>query len=172
MNFLIFLPLPSPPLPELSLERGHPAYLSEGKGARRRRSSGKENKETGGRSKDRSHSFAGGDKKEKKERKYAALERVHSTGGRGEEERRRCEEERRSGEEEKRRRDEEKRRGEDEKRKGEEERRRWEGVVPGAKSILLIEDNLEPLLSPDIIQDLPMEEEDQEGGVEEEHAAR
>ena len=76
-------PPPSSPLPELA-ERGHPAYQSEGKGARRRRSSGKENKE-GGRSKDRSHSFASGDKKEKKERKYAGLERVQSSGGRGEE---------------------------------------------------------------------------------------
>ena len=52
-------------------ERGHPAYLSEGKGPRKRKNSGKENKE--GKGKDRSHSFHG--KVDKRERKYLALER-------------------------------------------------------------------------------------------------
>ena len=57
--------------------------------------------------------------------------------------------------------------------------RRGEGVVAGARSILLIEDNLQPLeveqqgsqvqvvnSSPDIIQDLPREPERKEEGEE------
>ena len=99
-------------------ERGHPAYLSEGKGPRKRKNSGKENKE--GKGKDRSHSFHG--KMDKKERKYLALERQQK------EEPVRCE----------------------------------ETVVSGARSILLTEDNLNPIShqsSPDLIQDLPTPEE-------------
>ena len=99
-------------------ERGHPAYLSEGKGPRKRKNSGKENKD--GKGKDRSHSFHG--KVDKKERKYLALERHHK------EEPVRCE----------------------------------ETVVSGARSILLTEDNLNPIShqsSPDLIQDLPTPEE-------------
>ena len=99
-------------------ERGHPAYLSEGKGPRKRKNSGKENKD--GKGKDRSHSFHG--KMDKKERKYLALERQHK------EEPVRCE----------------------------------ETVVSGARSILLTEDNLNPIShqsSPDLIQDLPTPEE-------------
>ena len=60
-------------VPELP-PRSHPAYLSEGKGSRKRKNSGKENKESKG--KDRSHSFHG--KLDKKERKYVALERKYS----------------------------------------------------------------------------------------------
>ena len=41
-------------------------------------------------------------------------------------------------------------------------------MVPGARSILLTEDNLEPLhSSPDIIQDLPKEQEQETGGQKE-----
>ena len=82
--------------------------------------------------KDRSHSFAPGDRKERRERKAANIE-----GG----------------------------------------PRRGEGVVAGARSILLTEDNLQPLeqeqqlgssqlvlnSSPDIIQDLPRDPEGKEG---------
>ena len=99
-------------------ERGHPAYLSEGKGPRKRKNSGKENKD--GKGKDRSHSFHG--KVDKKERKYLALERQQK---------------------------EVPLRGE-------------ETVVSGARSILLTEDNLNPIShqsSPDLIQDLPTPEE-------------
>ena len=99
-------------------ERGHPAYLSEGKGPRKRKNSGKENKE--GKGKDRSHSFHG--KVDKKERKYLALERQQK----------------------------------------EELVRSEETVVRGARSILLTEDNLNPIShqsSPDLIQDLPTPEE-------------
>ena len=108
-------------------ERGHPAYLSEGKGPRKRKNSGKENKE-GRQGKDRSHSFHG--KLDKKERKYLALER---------------------------------------QQKGEEalsspQCNCEETVVSGARSILLTEDNLNPISqahksSPDLIQDLPSQEE-------------
>ena len=59
--------------PELP-DRNHPAYLSEGKGSRKRKNSGKESKESKG--KDRSHSFHG--KLDKKEKKYVALERKAS----------------------------------------------------------------------------------------------
>ena len=102
-------------------ERGHPAYLSEGKGPRKRKNSGKENKE--GKGKDRSHSFHG--KVDKRERKYLALERHQK-----EEAACTCE----------------------------------ETVVTGARSILLTEDNLNPISqahksSPDLIQDLPTAEE-------------
>ena len=100
-------------------ERGHPAYLSEGKGPRKRKNSGKENKD--GKGKDRSHSFHG--KMDKKERKYLALERHQ---------------------------------------KPEEPVRSEETVVSGARSILLTEDNLNPISlqsSPDLIQDLPTPEE-------------
>ena len=83
--------------------------------------------------KDRSHSFAPGDRKERRERKAAA----NIEGG----------------------------------------PRRGEGVVAGARSILLTEDNLQPLeqqqqlgssqlvlnSSPDIIQDLPRDPEGKEG---------
>ena len=78
--------------------------------------------------KDRSHSFAPGDRKERRERKAGA----NIEGG----------------------------------------PRRGEGVVAGARSILLIEDNLQPLQqgsqlvlnsSPDIIQDLPRDPEGKEG---------
>ena len=136
--------------------------MSEGKG-RRRRSSGKENKEADKVSssmsiyhclvddclqvtglkvgKDRSHSFAPGDRKERRDRKLAAVERLGGEPG----------------------------------------PRRGEGVVAGARSILLIEDNLQPLVgteveqqgsqvvvnsSPDIIQDLPREPERKEEGEE------
>ena len=83
--------------------------------------------------KDRSHSFAPGDRKERRERKAANIE-----GG----------------------------------------PRRGEAVVAGARSILLTEDNLQPLVteveqqlgsqlvlnsSPDIIQDLPRDPEGKEG---------
>ena len=151
-HLLIHPHFSSSPASELA-GRGHPAYLSEGKG-RRRRSSGKENKE-GDKvnmsiaimidthfvfkvsaikvGKDRSHSFAPGDRKERRERKAANME-----GG----------------------------------------PRRGEGVVAGARSILLTEDNLQPLVteveqqlgsqlvlssSPDIIQDLPRDPEGKEG---------
>ena len=102
-------------------ERGHPAYLSEGKGSRKRRNSGKENKE--GKGKDRSHSFHG--KVDKRERKYLALERQQKEAAACT-----CE----------------------------------ETVVTGARSILLTEDNLNPVSqshksSPDLIQDLPAAEE-------------
>ena len=100
-------------------ERGHPAYLSEGKGSRKRRNSGKENKE--GKGKDRSHSFHG--KVDKRERKYLALERQQKEAAACT-----CE----------------------------------ETVVTGARSILLTEDNLNPIShqsSPDLIQDLPTPEE-------------
>lgn len=150
-----------PPLPELP-DRSHPVYQSEGKGARKRRNSGKENKD--GKGKDRSHSFHG--KVDKKERKYAALERVNSTDPKfgcfnpvielspqkvspgsklGKQNGAQCTCE--------------------------------ETVVQGAKSILLTEDNLIPIktsekiCSPDLIQDLPVEvsddcdrEEAQDGG--------
>ena len=101
--------------------RGHPAYLSEGKGPRKRKNSGKENKE--GKGKDRSHSFHG--KVDKKERKYLALERQQKEAAACT-----CE----------------------------------ETVVTGARSILLTEDNLNPITqshksSPDLIQDLPSAEE-------------
>ena len=90
--------------------------------------------------KDRSHSFAPGDRKERRDRKLAAVERLGGEPG----------------------------------------PRRGEGVVAGARSILLIEDNLQPLVgteveqqgsqvqvvnsSPDIIQDLPREPERKEEG--------
>ena len=115
--------------PELP-DRGHPAYLSEGKGSRKRKNSGKENKDGGGpRGKDRSHSFHG--KLDKRERKHAGLERQASADTRH--------------------------RYKDDiaasPRHGE------ETVVTGARSILLTEDNLVPIqssvLSPDLIQDLP-----------------
>lgn len=65
--------------PELP-DRSHPAYLSEGKGSRKRRNSVKESRESKG--KDRSHSFHG--KVDKKERKYViALERQHSSSAKG-----------------------------------------------------------------------------------------
>ena len=91
--------------------------------------------------KDRSHSFAPGDRKERRDRKLAAVERLGGEPG----------------------------------------PRRGEGVVAGARSILLIEDNLQPLVgteleqqgsqvvvnsSPDIIQDLPREPERKEEGEE------
>ena len=83
--------------------------------------------------KDRSHSFAPGDRKERRERKQGAVERDGLP-------------------------------------------RRVEGVVAGARSILLTEDNLQPLVteveqlgsmlvlnsSPDIIQDLPRDPEGKE----------
>ena len=86
--------------------------------------------------KDRSHSFAPGDRKERRERKQCAVERVGGDGL----------------------------------------PRRVEGVVAGARSILLTEDNLQPLVteveqlgsmlvlnsSPDIIQDLPRDPEGKE----------
>ena len=115
--------------PELP-DRGHPAYLSEGKGSRKRKNSGKENKDgQGPRGKDRSHSFHG--KLDKRERKHAGLERQTSADTRH--------------------------RYKDDisasPRHGE------ETVVTGARSILLTEDNLVPIqssvLSPDLIQDLP-----------------
>ena len=112
-------------------DRNHPAYLSEGKGSRKRRSSAKENKESKG--KDRSHSFHG--KVDKKERKYViALERQHSTSVTGGQQ---------SG-----------------SSKGYSNNSRCEEtVVSGARSILLTEDNLVPIpqppTSPDLIQDLP-----------------
>ena len=66
----------APEAPELP-DRGHPAYLSEGKGSRKRKNSGKENKDgQGPRGKDRSHSFHG--KLDKRERKHAGLERQAS----------------------------------------------------------------------------------------------
>ena len=139
-----------PPLPELP-DRGHPAYQSEGKGARKRRTSGKENKE--GKGKDRSHSFHG--KVDKKERKYAALERVNSTDPKFGvfssvielPQKRTCS-----------------------TSKSDKPKRSActceETVVQGAKSILLTEDNLIPIkssektCSPDLIQDLPVEMSD------------
>ena len=139
-----------PPLPELP-DRGHPAYLSEGKGARKRRNSGKENKD--GKGKDRSHSFHG--KMDKKERKYAALERVHSTdpkfGGFSsiiESPQNRSPPTSKLGE------------------LNGSQCTCEETVVQGAKSILLTEDNLIPIknsekiCSPDLIQDLPVEVSD------------
>ena len=124
-------------------DRSHPAYHSEGKGARRRRSSGKENKEV---KKDRSHSFHG--KVDKKVNRYAASgssdgggpvrtpKRLSSSEARLEEVTRRpasfC------------------------------QPSRTEQTVAGARSILLTEDNLSPVgkkanssRSPDLIQDLP-----------------
>ena len=139
-----------PPLPELP-DRGHPAYQSEGKGARKRRNSGKENKDAKG--KDRSHSFHG--KVDKKERKYAALERINSTdpkfGGFTsviELPQKRLSPTSKLG-----------------KQNGS-QCTCEETVVQGAKSILLTEDNLIPIkssekiCSPDLIQDLPVEVSD------------
>ena len=116
--------------------RTHPAYLSEGKGSRKRKNSGKENKESKG--KDRSHSFHG--KLDKKERKYVAIERKYSSDAANKHETSssscssastsQCQNE--------------------------------ELVVQGARSILLTEDNLIPInptISPDLIQDLPKNKE-------------
>ena len=123
--------------PELP-DRNHPAYLSEGKGSRKRKNSGKENKE-GKLGKDRSHSFHG--KLDKKERKYVALERKASE-------------------------QDNKKYQDDLSDNPSQCHRGEETVVQGAKSILLTEDNLIPIkeritstvrtvTSPDLIQDLP-----------------
>ena len=123
--------------PELP-DRNHPAYLSEGKGSRKRKNSGKENKE-GKLGKDRSHSFHG--KLDKKERKYVALERKASE-------------------------QDNKKYQDDLPDNPSQCHRGEETVVQGAKSILLTEDNLIPIkerlgstvrtvTSPDLIQDLP-----------------
>ena len=122
--------------PELP-DRNHPAYLSEGKGSRKRKNSGKENKE-GKPGKDRSHSFHG--KLDKKERKYVALERKVS--------------------------EDNKKYKDDNQDNPSQCLRGEETVVQGARSILLTEDNLIPIkervsttartaTSPDLIQDLP-----------------
>ena len=123
--------------PELP-DRNHPAYLSEGKGSRKRKNSGKENKE-GKLGKDRSHSFHG--KVDKKERKYVALERKASE-------------------------QDNKKYKDDLPDNPSQCHRGEEPVVQGARSILLTEDNLIPIkerlssaaraaTSPDLIQDLP-----------------
>ena len=123
--------------PELP-DRNHPAYQSEGKGSRKRKNSGKENKE-GKPGKDRSHSFHG--KLDKKERKYVALERKIS--------------------------EDNKKYKDDHQDNPSQCHRGEETVVQGARSILLTEDNLIPIkeqrvstaakaaTSPDLIQDLP-----------------
>ena len=121
-------------------DRNHPAYLSEGKGSRKRKNSGKENKESRG--KDRSHSFHG--KVDKKERKHIALERQNTTG------------------------DVKKYKNlpinsnNNNSSNNSNNSSAEETVVSGARSILLTEDNLvpiQPATSPDLIQDLPRPED-------------